>query len=359
LDFSLLFSRKPKRRSGPDPRRLVIGRNRRAEVIRLAEIWAWQAHATIEASDGSVGDIVNGEAANLASLSPVDALLSGAAVRIQVHRFPQASGRVTGMASRVWMAVLACWSSPAQVLNRPDQGISEGPAWGRLPELPVSKQTLSVLAIRRPSVTLSELISAAKAAPDRVARELSALSRLAIIELGADNDSIATPIERVQAPRPAASLYRPGCDPVRVDPVGAVWDRAALLRTLDDLRRLAPRRALGLGRDATMEAIAAARQELLVRYSPRLQDPGRTIALLDDIRAQVHRTTDLLMGPQYMGYRKRLAPADSAPAESAPADSAPAESAPAESVLVGPALDATVRGRQGTETEGFSGSLFH
>ncbi|GEM_PF-3358754 len=262
---------------------------RRRDLIKLAELWAWQAHATLETRDGQLGHVVSGEACDAQTLLLVEALLSGAQVRITVQGHATGRGRVPGMAERVWTGVVCGWSSAPQILARLGQFVWEGPGWGRLPELPVSEETLKVLALRRPDRPLGALLREADVDPSQVANELSALSRLAVVDVCSATDDHA-PLHRVQPPVASAD-DTPSLGPF----VAPVRDRETLVAALDGLRRKDPWLALGLLRDATHLEIAAVSQDLRDRHLPWPSDSPGNRKLLGLIRAEIDRVRAMLV----------------------------------------------------------------
>ncbi len=289
MDLATLFRRRAAQPVPQDHRWRRNVQPRRRDIIRLAEVWAWQCHALLETRDGGVGLVNGGEACDAETLLMVEALLAGAQVRVQIEAHPHARGRVEGMADRVWTGVLCGWSSSAEILARLSKPIWEGPGWGRLPELPVCEQTLAVLAHRRPDKPLGVLLREADVDPGRVANELSALSRLGVVDICDQIDGHA-PIQRVQPP-PSAADDAPSLGPF----VAPVRDRESLLQTLDSLRSRDPWLALGLPRDARRSEILAVAQDLRDRYRPVPSDSPGIVEILSMIRKEVDRTRNLLV----------------------------------------------------------------
>lgn len=331
MDLTRLLPWRRREADSPAPLWTIHTRPRTSTIKTLAGIWAWQAHATLEAHDGRRGLLAHGEPVDLESLLMLEALLAGANIRVVIQAAPAVHGRVAGMSERIWHGVLASWTSAHEVLARPSHGLWEGPAWGRLPELPVSPGTLSVLAERRPGRSLGELIKAARIDPATVAMELSALSRLAVIDL-CDGGELSATAQRVRPPQVSRDAM-PVLQPARVH------DPAELTRQLDHLRSQDPWVALGLGRDANLAAITQAGRDHRVGFRARAGDTPEVARLLAELRAAVERALDLLVES---GLRSpRVGDADG------------------EDSIVGAGLAGFTGGATRSETEQFSQVLLH
>ncbi len=288
-------------------------------IIPLAEIWAHQGHAVLSARGLGEGHLVHGEASDETGLALLEAALAGDDVHVCGVRKPKATGHIDGAAALIWRAVLHGWTSSHEIFARLSYQLHCGPAWGRIQDLPVAPALREVLVKREEGRQLDDLLRSAGLDPMHMAMELSALSRLAIIELRRNGES-ASVSQRVRLPEVQADEDGPSVDSLSgSDRMTRKRDRAlrsgstsrsrsrsrrraaSAPRQLDDLRRqlriltkVDPFRAFGLGRAASEEQIARATRRLRDRYAVRDSDTAVMRGLLAQIDAEVTRIARVL-----------------------------------------------------------------